>query len=439
MEKQKNTILAIETSCDETAFSIIQDSRTVTHQVNSQAALHAEFGGVFPTLAKREHDKNFTPLLAITFRHAFGIATADSALEAAETDAHAEAETNGNANANHNLDEEIIKKIESFLSREDDLSKDLIAYFQSLPHEAFIKLKSNISAIAVTYGPGLEPALWVGISGAKALATIFDVPLYPINHMEGHIASVIASAATPEPFDGADTARPQQIAFPTIALLISGGHTELVHIESWHQYRVIGQTVDDAVGEAYDKVARLLGLPYPGGPQISRLADMWRANPADAGSIENEFKLPRPMIHSKDYNFSFSGLKTAALYAVRDKLKAQNDQPMTDAQKTSLAAEFEQAVVDTLIHKTRNAIDEFGAKTLIIGGGVIANQYIREKFAALCNEIGIALLIPEKDLATDNATMIGIVAHLQIEAGKSGLLPNSAEFSNLKAVGNLSL
>ncbi len=246
---------------------------------------------------------------------------------------------------------------------------------------------------------------------------------------------MIASAETSE--------NTSEIAFPAIALLISGGHTELVHIESWHQYAVIGQTVDDAVGEAYDKVARLVGLPYPGGPQISKLADIWRANSSNTVGGENEFKLPRPMIHTKDYNFSFSGLKTASLYAVRDALKAQNetgsDASLSDRQKEALAAEFEQAVVETLIHKTKRAIEEYAAQTLIIGGGVIANQYIRECFAARCADLGIALLIPEKDLATDNATMIGLVAHLQIESGKSGLLPNSDEFSELKAIGNLSL
>jgi N6-L-threonylcarbamoyladenine synthase len=414
-EQTQNTILAIETSCDETAFSILRSGKTLSHQVHSQADLHAEFGGVFPTLAKREHDKNFTPLLALTLKDAFGISFSPDKDQP----------------NNHNLDEEMIKKIESFLSREDNLAADFISYFQSISPDDFEKIKTNLNAIAVTYGPGLEPALWVGISGAKALATILDLPLYPINHMEGHIASVLASTAE----SGLAGAIPD-VNFPAITLLISGGHTELISITSWHQYTLIGQTVDDAVGEAYDKVARLLGLPYPGGPQISKLAEKWRS---EHGNEKSEFTLPRPMIHSHDYNFSFSGLKTACLYAVRDKIKAQDDEPLSQDQKMVLAAEFEQAVVEVLLHKTKQAVEEYTAETLIIGGGVIANQFIREHFAKLCDELNIALFIPEKDLSTDNATMIGLVAHLQISDGKAGLSPTSDEFVNLRANGNLSL
>lgn len=446
-QAEKNTtILAIETSCDETAFSVLQNGKTLSHQVHTQISVHAEFGGVFPALAKREHDKNFTPVLAATLHEAFGIAFPSA-----------------DANPNHNLDEEMINSIRTFLTREDGLAADLIAYFQHISHEDFIKIKSSLSAIAVTYGPGLEPALWVGISGAKALATLFALPLYPINHMEGHIASVLASThpstAITEPQDA--LAAPDQkgtpealggsprIDFPAIALLISGGHTELIAIDSWHAYTKIGQTVDDAVGEAYDKVARLIGLPYPGGPQISKLAEKWRSEHANADLAQTEqdksaaqlFSLPRPMIHTKDYNFSFSGLKTAALYAVRDKLAdpAQNNEQLSDMQKEALAAEFEQAVTDTLLHKTKRAIEEYGAKTLIIGGGVIANSFIRKNFTDLCESLDTILLIPEKDLATDNATMIGLVAQYHIADGKAGLQPGAPEFDALKADGNLSV
>lgn len=440
------TILAIETSCDETAFSILQNGKTLSHQVHTQISVHAEFGGVFPALAKREHDKNFTPVLAATLHEAFGIAIPSA-----------------DASTNHNLDEEMINSIRAFLTREDGLAADLIAYFQNMPHEDFIKIKSSLSGIAVTYGPGLEPALWVGISGAKALATLFTLPLYPINHMEGHIASVLASAhpstVTTGPQDAlvasGQEGIPEAIGgsplidFPALALLISGGHTELIAINSWHAYAKIGQTVDDAVGEAYDKVARLMGLQYPGGPQISKLAEKWRSEHASAGLAQTEqdksaaqlFSLPRPMIHTKDYNFSFSGLKTAALYAVRDKLAdpAQNNEPLRDKQKEALAAEFEQAVTDTLLHKTKRAIEEYGAKTLIIGGGVIANSFIRKNFTTACAQLGIALFIPEKDLSTDNATMIGLVSYFQIRDGKPGLVPGTPEFDNLRADGNLSL
>ncbi len=436
--KTSATILAIETSCDETAFSILRDGKTLSHKVHSQIDVHAEFGGVFPALAKREHDKNFTPLLAATLKEAFGI----EAKNAGDT----------SDDVNKNLGEETAAKMRAFLTREDNLGDDLISFFQNIPHEDFIKIKtgadnqSAIDAIAVTYGPGLEPALWVGISGAKALATALGKPLYPINHMEGHIASVLAQnthneagpEGTLEALDGSP-----QILFPALALLISGGHTELIAIDSWHSYQKIGQTVDDAVGEAYDKVARLMSLPYPGGPHISKLAEKWRTEHSDPASAERDklFALPRPMIHTKDYNFSFSGLKTAALYAVRDKLSepAQNNEPLDDVQKESLAAEFEQAVVDTLLHKTKRAIEEYAAKTLIIGGGVIANSFIRKNFAALCESLDIKLLVPEKDLSTDNATMIGLVAYFQMRDGKAGLDPNSPEFAELRASGNLGL
>ncbi len=444
MKHTNDTILAIETSCDETAFSILQrhdDGRisVLSHKVHSQADLHAEFGGVFPAMAKREHDKNFTPLLASAFKEAFDIAIPETMT--AEAD---QAENKSGSNIN----EQTTLTVESILSREDDLASDLIAYFQSISESDFAMIKERLTGIAVTHGPGLEPALWVGISGAKTLATIFDKPLFPINHMEGHIASVLASSAMSE-----HGGKVPDVSFPAIALLISGGHTELVSISSWHQYSLIGQTVDDAIGEAYDKVARLLGLPYPGGPHVSRLAETWRsAHPeSDAKSHakhqhgltpsaeHNEFSLPRPMIHSKDYNFSFSGLKTACLYAVRDTIKAQDDQSLSQEQKEALAAEFEQAASDVLRSKTMRAIEEYAAQTLIIGGGVIANQFIRKNFAALCDESDISLLIPDKSLATDNATMIGLVAHLQIADGKTGFLPTSAEFSDVRAHGNLSL
>lgn len=406
-------VLAIETSCDETAFSIVESAKPsdfviVTHQVHSQAELHAEFGGVFPNLAKREHANNFTPLLAQTFAEAYQIFPREA--------------------LSQNLSEEKTETIKKLLSREHDLADHLIQYLQSLAPEDFDTIKQSLTAFAVTYGPGLEPALWVGISGAKALALIFDLPLYPINHMEGHIASVLTAPSTEQ------VQKNIEITFPALALLISGGHTEFVAINSWHEYALIGQTLDDAVGEAYDKVARILGLPYPGGPQISKLAKTYR-DAVTAGEITeaNPFSLPRPMLHSADFNFSFSGLKTAALYASQ-KIE------LTDANKLAMAAEFEQAVADTLISKTKKALAHIQAESLIIGGGVIANTYLRENFRTLADELGIELYIPETLLATDNASMIGLVALLQMHDKKKGLAPNLADdsFATLQAEGNLS-
>jgi len=421
-------ILAIETSCDETAISLVKGLEVISHGVHSQANLHAEFGGVFPTLAKREHTRNLTPLLAHVFSEFLNHDFTDSSLIIKN-----ESVDPRTTSTIDQLSTETIDHIEQLLSREEGLADSLIDYISKLPAEDFLRIKNNLSGIAVTYGPGLEPALWVGISFAKALSVIFNIPLYPINHMEGHIASVLSSHIS-------------EVEFPALGLLISGGHTELVEISSWHQYQILGHTVDDAVGEAYDKAARVLGLPYPGGPEISKLAEAYRQSHPEHGNNrsvhqknENTFTLPRPMIHSHDLNFSFSGLKTAVLYTVRDHKAQHNNRDLTEQEKMALSAEFESAVCEVLIKKTSKAIEEIGAKTLIIGGGVISNTFLREKFTKLSEELHLTLLIPEKNLATDNATMIANVAYLRIISGEFGLMPGSPQFSELKAEGNLSL
>ncbi len=408
-------ILAIETSCDETALSYLVGLEAKSHHIHSQASLHAEHGGVIPNLAKREHAKNLVPILSLVFKDIFG-----NEIQQASGD-------------NNNIDGATISIVETELSRAEGLFNSLLSYIRLISHQDFLKIKDSIDAIAVTYGPGLEPALWVGISFAKALAAIFDKPLFPINHMEGHIASVIAESVESEQKNEISKTK---IEFPAVSLLISGGHTELVLATSWHEYTILGHTVDDAVGEAYDKVARILGLPYPGGPEISKLAQLAQSQT----DTEKIFALPRPMIHTNDLNFSFSGLKTAVLYAVRDRLKENNATDLTQEEKIALASEFESAVIEVLISKTKKALLENGAHSLIIGGGVIANTAIRKAFETLTtNELDIPLYLPEKNLSTDNATMIGIVAILQYINGKTGLMPATLEFENLKAEGNLKL
>lgn len=473
-QSEQPIVLAIETSCDETAISILHGFKTLSHQIHSQADMHAEFGGVFPNLAKREHAKNFIPLLIMALNEAFALKISLLNEEIVQ---------NQNKEKNSEIfNEEKIKKIREVLSRENELVEIFIKFLSSISEEDFIEIKEKLHAIAVTYGPGLEPALWVGISAAKALAIAFDLPLYPINHMEGHIASVLASDLnedneTPQKIHSQNSKSNSQsntkqnkksaktkpeIEFPAIALLVSGGHTELVHIDSWHSYKILGQTVDDAVGEAYDKTARLLGLPYPGGPHISKLASLYRAENLQKmsqkklddknNSEEKIFNFPRPMLYSKDFNFSFSGLKTAVLYSVRDRLKELeksnlknshqdlhelNITELPENEKMALAGEFEEAVIEVLTIKTKRAIEETGAQTLIIGGGVIANTYIRDSFTKLCQKLEIQLMIPEISLSTDNARMIGLVAILQIIDLKNGLMPDSQEFVKLKAEGNL--
>jgi N6-L-threonylcarbamoyladenine synthase len=229
--------------------------------------------------------------------------------------------------------------------------------------------------------------------------------------MEGHIVSVLKNEHT--------------ITFPIISLLISGGHTELVLVKNWGHYQIIGQTLDDAIGEAFDKVARLMDLPYPGGPEVSKLAEQARLENLKNDSI----KLPRPMLNSKDYNFSFSGIKTAVLYLIK-KIKEQSQ--LDETTKKIIAREFEDAVTEVLFKKTERALGEFNAEILTIGGGVIANKNIREAFKKL-NQKNIAVIVPEFDLATDNAVMIAMAGFLK------SLRETAEIFPEIKAEGNLRL
>ena len=356
-------ILSIETSCDETALAILKASgentpvfKILSSSLNSQIELHKEFGGVFPNLAKREHANNFPHLLNEVFER---LKEKDNILEI-------------------EIKDEVIKLLE----REEVMSEKLINYLET--HE-----KPDIDMIAVTSGPGLEPALWVGINAARALSLMWNIPVLPVNHMEGHIASVLLSENT-------------DIQFPSISLLISGGHTELIKINKWGDYEILGKTKDDAIGEAYDKVARMLDISYPGGPEVSIRAAKLR----EKGETPL-FDFPRPMIHSKDLDFSFSGIKTSVLY------KVQSLGEMDEDTKDQIAYSFEEAVVEVITKKTQSAIDLIDAKSLIVGGGVIANKNIRESLKKICNERGIDIHLPEKDLSTDNAIMIGAAGYLK--------------------------
>jgi N6-L-threonylcarbamoyladenine synthase len=291
--------------------------------------------------------------------------------------------------------------------------KNLPILYEKILKDSGIK-ENQISRVAVTRGPGLEPALWTGILFAQELGKRLSIPVIPINHMEGHIMGSLLSKS--EAHD--DFQNLLHVNFPALAVLISGGHTEIVEIKQLGEYTVLGSTVDDAVGEAFDKVARMLGLPYPGGPEISKLAETARKD-----NIENKIKLPRPMLHSKNLNFSFSGLKTAVLYTLREIPEINLEQ------KQDISREFENAVTDVIISKTRTAIEEYGPQTLIIGGGVIANKFMRLSFENLAKEHSIPLYMPALGLSGDNALMIAIVG-----AAKD---PNSN--TELRAEGNLSL
>jgi N6-L-threonylcarbamoyladenine synthase len=303
------------------------------------------------------------------------------------------------------------------LAKREHIKNLPIVFAKILKKAKIEKKKKPFDLITVTYGPGLEPALWTGIVFAKELSEKYSVPIIPVNHMEGHIFSVFGKQK--------GEFKIPKIDFPILSLLISGGHTELVLSKSLMEHKIIGQTLDDAVGEAFDKTARMLGLSYPGGPEISKLAERGR-NIVLKSLGRSEISLPRPMMYSKNFDFSFSGLKTAVLYLIK------KIEPLNETQKIQIALEFENAVTETLIHKTKKAIEKYGAKTLIIGGGVSANTHIRKEIK---KNIKIKeIIFPDKKLSTDNAIMIGMVGYMRfLKNDKKGKKPSS-----IKAVGNLS-
>lgn len=313
------TLLAIETSCDETGLAVLRKTgdkiEVLSQALASQVDIHALTGGVVPEVAAREHTKVFRPLL------------------------------------------------------------------QKVLKEANVE----IDAIAVTIGPGLMPALAVGTTAAQALAYAWNLPIIPIHHVEGHLYS----ALLPNP------------AFPALALIVSGGHTMLIEMKDHLQYQVLGETRDDAAGEAFDKVARLLDLPYPGGPTLSKLAES-----GDPKAIV----FPRPMLDSGDFDFSFSGLKTAVLYALRDN---------PEITKADVAASFQQAVVDSLTRKTVQAYQKIQSRIVLLAGGVAANSLLRTELKTAIESRGGGLRIAPLSLCGDNAIMIGQVGLLAYEAGRT--------------------
>jgi N6-L-threonylcarbamoyladenine synthase len=318
-------ILAIETSCDETACAVLENGRALlASTVASQMDIHARYGGVFPEVASRQHVLSIVPV------------------------------------------------VEQTLARTNLTLKD-------------------IDAIAVTCGPGLAGSLVVGMNAAKGLALGTNKPIIGVNHLEGHIySSWIHNAGEIVP------AEPQ---FPLMALLVSGGHTELNLMTDHLTYRRLGSTRDDAAGEAFDKVARLLGLPYPGGPSVQKAAE--KGNPT-------RFKFSRPKLDSP-YDFSFSGLKTAVLYAVNDLKKAGEPVPVED-----FAASFQATAVDILFNKTIQAARDFNAKEILVAGGVSANRALREAFQS---QTEFKVNIPAFSLCTDNAAMIAAAGYYRYALG----------------------
>lgn len=369
-------ILAIETSCDETAVAVLEcegveastSFKILGNSLYSQAEKHAEYGGVYPTLAKREHQTNLAPLTARALEEA-GLLVKDGVTAIPDN---------------------------AFANVQDPPFRQAITDFL----EAYEK--PDIDLIAVTRGPGLEPALWTGINFATALSRTWNVPLMGIDHMEGHIMSALLEPAGTNSF----TFRNPEL--PLLALLISGGHTEFMLMKKWFSYERIGETKDDAVGEAFDKVARLLGLAYPGGPKIAEFA----AKSRERG--ENTLVFPRPMADDNTCDLSFSGLKTAVLY----KMRGMNE--ISESEKEHVAEAFENAARDVLALKAKRALERTGAKTFAVGGGVSANAEIRRALTELVSEdfSNVALHFPDNSLTGDNAVMIGAAAYLRSVSGK---------------------
>ena len=316
-------ILAIESSCDETAAAVVENGRTVLSSVvASQVEEHKIYGGVVPEIASRKHIVHIMPVI-----------------------------------------EETLQK-------------------------AKLELK-DIDQIAVTYGPGLVGALLVGVSAAKALAFTLDVPLIGVNHLEGHIFANFLSHPDLKP--------------PFMALVVSGGHTSLVHVKDYNSFKLMGQTRDDAAGEAFDKVARVMGLPYPGGPQIDKLAK--EGNPL-------AIDFPQAMKNEENFEFSFSGLKSAVLNYLNSM-----QQKHIEINKADVAASFQHSVIEVLIAKAMQAVQESHCDTLVLAGGVAANSSLESRLREAADKAGIRFCFPNKLLCTDNAAMIGCRGYYKALAG----------------------
>ncbi|OGZ42777.1 MAG: hypothetical protein A2719_02040 [Candidatus Ryanbacteria bacterium RIFCSPHIGHO2_01_FULL_45_22] len=390
-------ILAIETSCDETAIAIIDGGDDKKHPqflvrssiVSSQVAIHAAWGGVVPNIAKREHQKNLVPVLLQALGEADFLASRNKRQEARKKSGVV---------------------LNSILEREPELLEQFKKNIAPLS-------TPNIDAIAVTQGPGLEPALWVGVNFARALSYIWAKPLVGINHMEGHVAVALLHAKIKNKKPLPPIAYSLElIRYPAIALLVSGGHTELVLVQKPFHYKVVGETRDDAAGEAFDKVAKILGLPYPGGPEISRMAEKGDAT---------TFAFPRPMMSAPNLDFSFSGLKTSVLYSVQ---KLKETKLLTAKTKRDIAASFQEAVVETLTRKTLKAIQATKAKTFILGGGVAANTELRGRLKKTISETNptMQIYLPATSLTGDNALMIATAAYAKLLNNKNILTKKSS-------------
>ena len=320
-------ILGIETSCDETGVAIYDEEKgLIANQLHTQIALHADYGGVVPELASRDHIRKLAPLL------------------------------------------------------------------QAALQEAHLTAK-DIDGIAYTSGPGLVGALLVGSTVARSLAYAWNVPAIGVHHMEGHLLAPMLEENPPH--------------FPFVALLVSGGHTQLVRVDGVGRYELLGESIDDAAGEAFDKTAKLLGLDYPGGAALARLA---------LNGTPNRFAFPRPMTDRPGLDFSFSGLKTFAANTLHQVMKEEGE--LTEQSKADIAYAFQEAVVDTLAIKCKRALKQTGLKRLVIAGGVSANKQLRQTLAELMQQLGGEVFYPQPQFCTDNGAMIAYAGFLRLKQGQ---------------------
>ncbi|MFA5368883.1 MAG: tRNA (adenosine(37)-N6)-threonylcarbamoyltransferase complex transferase subunit TsaD [Candidatus Paceibacterota bacterium] len=367
-------ILAIETSCDDTCASILSarspikpgSIKLLSQIISSQEKLHQQYGGVFPSLAKREHQINIIPVITKALK---------------EADLLKPSKTLKNSFENHN-EQEKIKTIQKILKKNPELFEKLKTFLKKYH-------KPKIDKLAITTGPGLEPCLWVGVNLVKALSFYWEIPIVGVNHLEGHLLSAWLK----------ETKFP---IFPAIGLIVSGGNTQLILMKDIGKYRLLGETRDDAAGECFDKTARILGLGYPGGKEISKQAEKFKQ------SIY-EIKMPRPMIYEKNFDFSFSGLKTAVLY---DFNKRSEDDRKSPKYIAEISKEIQNSIIEVLTSKTSKAIEKYKAKSIILGGGVSANTKLRKEIFNLCKEKNINCYLPDNTHTADNASMIGLTAFI---------------------------
>jgi N6-L-threonylcarbamoyladenine synthase len=350
--------LAVETSCDDTSISVLrvkekkgklEKIEALSNIVSSQTQLHAGYGGVYPFLAKREHQKN----LPLVF-------------------------------------EQAVKKFNV----------------------------SKIEFIGVTKGPGLDPCLWTGINFAQNLAKKCNLSLVGSNHLEAHFLANLLTLGI-----GEDKFKKDYL--PAVCLVVSGGHTILFLAAAIGDYKLLGETQDDAAGECFDKAARILGLSYPGGPEIAKFAKQWAENLRRGPAAANfKISLPRPMIAQKNYNFSFSGLKTAILYFHQKQTEETKKSP---EYLQNMSYEIQQSIVDVLVSKTKRAAQEFGVKSIIIGGGVSANQALRDEMKKTAKELKVKFLAPSPDLSVDNAAMAGVASYFAWKRGEAIANPDDLQ------------